>query len=127
MFALLIFYHLGSLGLYLDKVDPNFQGKKMTRSAPLGVPTIEMSPANKMAHFTCYLSHICISQKTSKWITFCVCYCLYIWVREGCKVLGPDSETKWVIRVITGVADTANKMPHFSSILLCLVMSKLNY
>ena len=33
------FYHLGSLGIYFDKMDPNFE-KKMTRSAPLGVPTV---------------------------------------------------------------------------------------
>ena len=38
-FALFVFYHLGSLGIYFDKMDPNFE-KKMTRSAPLGVPTV---------------------------------------------------------------------------------------
>ena len=32
------FFHLGSLGIYVDKMDPNLY-KKKTRSAPLGVPT----------------------------------------------------------------------------------------
>jgi hypothetical protein len=26
--------------MYFDKMDPNFEKKKMTRSAPLGVPTV---------------------------------------------------------------------------------------
>ncbi len=33
------FFHLGSLGVCVDKMDPNFH-KKMTRSAPLGVLTM---------------------------------------------------------------------------------------
>jgi hypothetical protein len=32
---------------------------------------------------------------------------LFIYLKEGCKVLGPDSDTKWVIGAPTGVADTA--------------------
>ncbi len=31
--------------------------------------------------------------------------CFYIYLKEGCKVSGPYSETKWVNGAITGVAD----------------------
>jgi hypothetical protein len=42
--------------------------------------------------------------------------CLYICLKEGCKVLGPDPGAKWVIGATTGVADTTNKTPNLSSV-----------
>ena len=40
LYCLFVFFHLGSLGIYVDKMVPNFHLKKMTRSAPSGVRTI---------------------------------------------------------------------------------------
>ena len=52
------FFHLGSLGIYFDKMDPNFQ-KKMTRSAPLEAPMIIVlgfvSDWTSDSHLTHYL------------------------------------------------------------------------
>ena len=44
---------------------------------------------------------------------------LYI-LKEGCKVLGPNSDTKGVNGAISGVADPANKKPNLSSVFTSL-------
>jgi hypothetical protein len=58
-FALWGFYHLGSLGIYFDKMDPKLKKKKLTRSAPLGAPTVILlgfvSDWTSDSHFTYYL------------------------------------------------------------------------
>jgi hypothetical protein len=41
-------------------------------------------------------------------------------LKEGCKVLRQNSDTKWVNRAVTAVADPANKTPHLSSVFTCL-------
>ena len=41
-------------------------------------------------------------------------------MKEGCKVSGPYSETKWVNGAITGVVDPANKKANLSSVFTCL-------
>ena len=45
---------------------------------------------------------------------------LYIYLKEGCKVLRQNFDTKWVNRAITAVADPANKTPDLSSVFTCL-------
>ena len=58
-FALCGFYHLGSLGIYFDKMNPKLK-KKLTRSAPLGALTVILlgfvSDWTSDSHFTHYLS-----------------------------------------------------------------------
>ena len=55
--------------------------KKLTRTYQLGVSNIEIFHANKMACFTCYLSHICISWKICTWIIFkCFKLLLYMFI-----------------------------------------------
>ena len=53
------------------------------------------------------------------WIILSMSNCVYIYLEEECKVLGPNSDTKWVIWATTEVADTANKTPNLSSVFLC--------
>jgi hypothetical protein len=79
----------------------------MTRTHPLGVPNMEVFHANKMAHFTCILEPIFQEPEHIHVDILSMSNCLYICLKEGCKVLGPDSGTKWVIGAPTGVADTA--------------------
>ena len=45
---------------------------------------------------------------------------LYICLKEGCKVLGQNSDAKWVNRAVTAVADPANKKSDLSSVFTCL-------
>ena len=56
------------------------------------------------------------SQSTSMRIILSMSNCVYICLEEECKVLRPDSNTKWVIRATSGVADTANKTPNLSTV-----------
>ena len=58
-----------------------FRWKILTRTYPLSGPNIGMFRTNKMALFTCYLSHICISWKRCIWIMFkCFKLLLYMFI-----------------------------------------------
>ena len=44
--------------------------------------------------------------------------CFYTCLKQGCKVSGPDSDIKWVIGLLSGVVETANKTPILSSVFM---------
>ena len=87
----------------------------------MSVPNIEMFCANKMAHFKCCFEPIFQEPEHMHMDHFkCVKLLIYIYLKEGCKVLGPDFDTKWVIGAIAGVVNTNNKTPNLSSVFTCL-------
>jgi hypothetical protein len=77
--------------------------KKMTRTNKLGASNIEIFCTNKNPILHAISSHFCIHQRTCIWDFLSMHFSLYTLLKDVCKVLGCDFNTKWSVGAITGV------------------------
>ncbi len=77
--------------------------KKMTSTYPLGASNIEIFCTDKNPILHAIASHFCIRQRTCIQDFLSMHFSLYTLLKDACKVLRCDSNTKWSVGAITGV------------------------